>query len=80
VIDVRDMAIVIDGAPPGARRNRGYALTQTAERFGVPVSDPHEALDDALVTAQLFLVLAARMPGDREPGPRRLTSMYRSLT
>jgi DNA polymerase III epsilon subunit-like protein len=27
---------------------------------GVPVADPHHALDDALVTAQLFLVLAAR--------------------
>jgi DNA polymerase III subunit epsilon len=80
VIDVRDMAIVIDGAPAGARRARGYALTQTAERFGVPVGDPHDALDDALVTAQLFLVLAARMPGGREPTPRELTGLYRSLT
>ena len=80
VIDVRDMAIVIDGAPAGARRARGYALTQTAERFGVPVADPHDALDDALVTAQLFLVLAARMPGGREPTPRELTALHRSLT
>jgi DNA polymerase III subunit epsilon len=79
VIDVRDMAIVVDDAPVGARRARGYALTHTAERFGVPVSDPHDALDDALVTAQLFLVLAARMPGDHEPTPRELTALYRSL-
>jgi len=80
VIDVRDMAIVIDGAPAGARRARGYALTHTAERFGVPVSDPHDALDDALVTAQLFLVLAAHMPQGRNPTPRELVSLYRSLT
>jgi DNA polymerase-3 subunit epsilon len=80
VIDVRDIAIVIDGAPAGARRARGYALTHTAERFGVPVSDPHDALDDALVTAQLFLVLAARMRDDRDPTPRHLTALYRSLT
>jgi DNA polymerase-3 subunit epsilon len=80
VIDVRDMAIVIDGAPAGARRARGYALTPTADRFGVPVSDPHDALDDALVTAQLFLVLATRMPGGPEPTPRELTALYRSLT
>jgi len=80
VIDVRDMAIVIDRAPAGARRARGYALTQTADRFGVPVSDPHDALDDALVTAQLFLVLAARMPGGPELTPHQLTALYRSLT
>ena len=48
--------------PEGRRAAPGYALTQTAERFGVPVSDPHDALDDALVTAQLFLVLAGRLP------------------
>jgi len=80
VIDVRDMAIVIDEAPAGARRARGYALTQTAERFGVPVSDPHDALDDALVTAQLFLVLAARMSVDGEPSAGELAGLYHSLT
>jgi DNA polymerase III epsilon subunit-like protein len=31
----------------------------------VPVASPHEALDDALVTAQLFLVLASRLEGRR---------------
>jgi DNA polymerase III epsilon subunit-like protein len=36
-------------------------LSQAAEAHGVPVDDPHQALDDALVTAQLFLVLAARL-------------------
>ena len=30
----------------------------------IPVADPHHALDDALVTAQLFLVTAAKL-GER---------------
>jgi DNA polymerase III epsilon subunit-like protein len=74
------MAIVIDGAPRGARRERGYALTRTAERFGVPVADPHDALDDALVTAQLFLVLVRKMPDLPEPTSRELTALHASLT
>jgi DNA polymerase-3 subunit epsilon len=80
VIDVRDMTIVVDGSPPGARRARGYALTQTADRFGVPVSDPHDALDDALVTAQLFLVLAGRLPGRPAPTARELAALHATLT
>jgi DNA polymerase-3 subunit epsilon len=35
-------------------------LSGAAKRYGVPVEDPHNALDDALVTAQLFLILASR--------------------
>jgi len=57
-IDVRNLAIAADGAPDEARGRPGYALTRLAARLGVPVADPHSALDDALVTAQLFLVLA----------------------
>ncbi len=60
-IDVRNLAIAIDGAPPSARNEMGYALTATARRYGVPVASPHEAFDDALVTAQLFLVFADRL-------------------
>jgi DNA polymerase III subunit epsilon len=43
--------------------NEGERMTleQAADRFGVPVASPHHALDDALVTAQLFLVVASRM-------------------
>jgi DNA polymerase III subunit epsilon len=80
VIDVRDIAIVVDGSPAGARRERGYALSQTAGRFGVPVADPHDALDDALVTAQLFLVLVGKIPGRPEPSARELTALHVSLT
>jgi DNA polymerase III subunit epsilon len=62
-IDVRNLAIAADGLPGEARTHPGYPLTATAERFGVPVADPHDAFDDALVTAQLFLVLTSRLFG-----------------
>jgi DNA polymerase-3 subunit epsilon len=67
VIDVRDVAMAVDDAPAGAKVERGYGLTQTAERYGVPVANPHDALDDAFVTAQLFVVLAGKLPGNPRP-------------
>jgi DNA polymerase III subunit epsilon len=71
-IDVRNLAIAVDGALHAARSRPGYALTATAERFGVPVASPHEALDDALVTAQLFLVLVDKVPTRPQPTVRQL--------
>jgi DNA polymerase-3 subunit epsilon len=62
-IDVRNLAIAAQGLPDEARMQHGHPLTATAKRFGVPVADPHHAFDDALVTAQLFLVLASRLSG-----------------
>lgn len=56
-IDVRRLVIALEGLPADTRGTLGG----TAERFGVPVASPHDALDDALVTAQLFLVVAARL-------------------
>jgi DNA polymerase-3 subunit epsilon len=56
-VDARKLAIAVEGAHPDVR----YSLTSVAKRYGVPVANPHEALDDALVTAQLFLVLASRL-------------------
>jgi DNA polymerase-3 subunit epsilon len=61
-IDVRNLAIEADGGPRSARADFGYGLTRAAARLGVPVANPHDALDDALVTAQAFLVLATRLP------------------
>ncbi|MEP6757610.1 MAG: 3'-5' exonuclease [Actinomycetota bacterium] len=75
VIDVRDLAIAVDRAPPAARRERGYALGATAKRYGIPVADPHNALDDALVTAQLFLVLVGKLPGRAPPTARDLARL-----
>jgi DNA polymerase III subunit epsilon len=56
-IDVRRLAIVVERLPRDSR----MTLSAAAERLGVPVASPHDALDDALVAAQLFLVLAARL-------------------
>lgn len=56
-VDVRQMAIALEGADQDVR----FTLSATAARYGVPVENPHEALDDALVTAQLFLVLATKL-------------------
>jgi len=56
-IDVRQMAIELEHLDQDVRQS----LSSAAERYGVPVANPHEALDDAMVTAQLFLVLATRL-------------------
>ncbi len=55
-VDVRRLAIATEGLAPDSRAS----LAGTAERLGVPVVSPHDALDDALVAAQVFLVLASR--------------------
>ena len=55
-IDVRDLLLVLEGDAAAS-----LTLTDAAARCGVPVADPHHALDDALVTAQLFLVVVARL-------------------
>jgi DNA polymerase-3 subunit epsilon len=69
-IDVRDLLIFLEG-PDAAR----VSLSRAAETNGVPVADPHQALDDALVTAQLFLVLATRL--DALHGPRTTEDLLR---
>lgn len=69
-IDVRDLLVALEGAP-AAR----MPLTAAAEACGVPVADPHHALDDALVTAQLFVVLATRL--EARDGPRTVGDLLR---
>jgi DNA polymerase-3 subunit epsilon len=58
-VDVRSLARVVGGADGVTTPDE--SLSACAERYLVPVAAPHNALDDALVTAQLFLVLAARL-------------------
>ena len=60
-VDVIDLARVHARAqgtviPPGEA-----SLSATAKRYGVPVEDAHHALNDALMTAELFLVLATKL-------------------
>lgn len=53
-----------DGHPAGGR-----SLTATARRFGVTPMRAHHAFGDALTTALLLLVLAARVRRDRTHCP-----------
>jgi DNA polymerase-3 subunit epsilon len=55
-VDVRDLLIAYQGTSASH-----LTLTEAAEAYEVPVSEPHQALDDALVTAQLFMVMAAKL-------------------
>jgi DNA polymerase III subunit epsilon len=56
MVDVRDLMLALEG--PAAEER---SLSSAADRYGVPVADPHHALDDALVTAQLFFVVGERL-------------------
>ncbi|MGZ6545727.1 MAG: 3'-5' exonuclease [Actinomycetota bacterium] len=58
-VDVRRLVAELEGDAHGP-----LTLAACAERYRIPVADPHHALDDALVTAQLFLVTAAKL-GER---------------
>jgi DNA polymerase III subunit epsilon len=76
-IDVRTLAIAVDGGGPEERERRGYPLGATAERWGIPVANAHEAFDDALVTALLFLALAPRLASGDGPSLRRILKAAR---
>jgi DNA polymerase III subunit epsilon len=55
-VDVRWLVLALLGSEAAS-----LTLTEAAGRFEVPVTTPHHALDDALVTAQLFLVTATAL-------------------
>jgi DNA polymerase-3 subunit epsilon len=55
-VDVRKLVASFEGDGHGE-----LTLAACAERYKIPVADPHHALDDALVTAQLFLVMARKL-------------------
>jgi len=80
LLDTARLADRLDDIPelrfrgPGAARSS--RLTDLAVRFGIPVEREHDALADALVCAQLFLVLATRLEGlGRATGSRLLKAM-----
>ena len=72
-IDVRVLVARLLGNE-GAR----MTLEQAADRLGVPVASPHHALDDALVTAQLFLVVASRLEAEGIGTARDLVRLGRA--
>lgn len=57
-VDTLMLALALDGAQTGTARRDAYTLSALARRFGVTVYGEHDALADALITAQVFLVLA----------------------
>jgi DNA polymerase III subunit epsilon len=76
-IDVIDLAVEVatrewGEAPPSPR------LSDLAEGYGVPVGRTHHAFADALITAQLFLVLATRLERLGVTGVRGLVRAGRS--
>jgi DNA polymerase-3 subunit epsilon len=60
-IDVAVLAAVYERLEGGRDAARPRTLAAAAERHGVPVEAPHHALDDAVMTAELFLVLATKL-------------------
>jgi DNA polymerase III subunit epsilon len=75
MIDVRELAIAIDRQRGRLRASSEYSLSACAARHGVPIARPHDAFDDALVTGQLFLVLASRL---QHAGPGRVGALLRA--
>jgi DNA polymerase III subunit epsilon len=62
-VDVLPLAILTDllesrDVPKGSS---AYSLAEAVARRGLPVEEAHDALNDALMTAEMFLVLAARL-------------------
>ena len=72
IVDVLGLVRFLDRVGGAAPPQGADALTAAARRLGVPVERPHHALDDALTTAQLFLVVMARLEALGATTPRRL--------
>lgn len=65
-VDTLMLALALDGHLKGGQttqtaRRDAYTLTALARRFGVDVYGEHDALADALITAQVFLVIATEL-------------------
>ena len=63
-----------DGVPP-----RRLPLGELAEALGLPAHRPHEALGDALTTAQVFLALASHLDAARPQTVRSLVKARQRL-
>jgi DNA polymerase III subunit epsilon len=80
IVDVLPLAVLADRLDRRVGRSGDYALAVAAGRFGVPTERPHHALDDALTTAQLFLVLATKLSKHGYGTTRRLLKASASPT
>jgi DNA polymerase III subunit epsilon len=60
-VDVLRLAVLADRVEGRSLPEGSYSLAETVARAGLPVEEAHDALNDALMTAEMFLVLAARL-------------------
>jgi len=60
---------------PPMPRGQGIALEYLGSRLGLPIHTPHNALGDAMTTAQVFLALSSRLSHDRVVSANRLVSL-----
>jgi DNA polymerase-3 subunit epsilon len=58
---------------------RHTSLTELAEALGLPAHSPHDAIGDALTTAQAFVALATHLDAQRGETVRSLSSAGRRL-
>ena len=63
----------------GGQLPRRMSLTDLAVALGLPVHRPHDALGDALTTAQAFIALATHLDARRGETVRSLTAAGRRL-
>jgi len=75
MLDVYRLARHVERIERPESGQQGGGLESTALRFGVPVEETHHALDDALMTAELFLVLATSLSSS---GVASVRSLMRS--
>lgn len=75
-IDTYGMARALERLNGGDPRTGVGRLEATAERYGIPVEEAHHALDDAVMTAELFLVLATKLAA--LGGDERLKALRRA--
>lgn len=60
-VDVLRLAVLADRIEGRSLPHESYSLADTVARAGLPVEETHDALNDALMTAEMFLVAAARL-------------------
>src|SRR5262245_56245274 len=70
-VDARELMFALEDEPQPP-----FTLSSVAEGLGVPVASAHHALDDALVTAQVFLIAAARLEAS---GVRTVRELQRTV-
>jgi DNA polymerase-3 subunit epsilon len=60
-VDVLRLAVVADRIEGRSLPGDAYSLAETVARAGLPVEEAHDAMNDALMTAEMFLVVAAHL-------------------